>query len=440
MKEIYIVHAVDTEGPLYESLDATFVRLYQLFNLKFKNHTLRQLKRIQEGKDIPLNVNKNSVKKAISPHLLNYNKNWKEIKKMLTEIFDKKFRSKLLDSANNEYVLTWHCVDHVNYKINPRKKTLGYSKIFNFYKNFLKKNKSKDKLNFHFHPFSTYGESHKNSSLYFRNDNLYQILCRRIIDHKWFPTANRAGFHVERPDSHWFLEQYIPFDLSNTNQKSNKKKSIDDSISASGWDWRRATTEWKIYKPSHDDYQVPGNCRRYIGRVLSINNRVESINIKEVLKAFKRANSGKKTLLAVTSHDHRNFISEIEEFTNYIKQAKKKYPKVKFYYVDTAEGFRKTLRMKNSSNKKLKLDIIRLKNNSFKIIVKRGKVFGPQPFLAIKFKNGRYFHDNLDFGLVKNEWFYTLNEHTVKPKDVKYFAVGASDDKGNFYVKKISLN
>ena len=59
MKEIYIVHAVDTEGPLYESLDATFVRLYQLFNLKFKNHTLRQLKRIQEGKDIPLNVNKN---------------------------------------------------------------------------------------------------------------------------------------------------------------------------------------------------------------------------------------------------------------------------------------------------------------------------------------------------------------------------------------------
>ena len=45
----------------------------------------------------------------------------------------------------------------------------------------------------------------------------------RIIDNKWFPVANRAGFHIERPDSHYFLEQYIPFDLSNTNK--NEKNS-----------------------------------------------------------------------------------------------------------------------------------------------------------------------------------------------------------------------
>ena len=27
--------------------------------------------------------------------------------------------------------------------------------------------------------------------------------------------VNRAGFHCERPDSHLFMEQWIPFDLSN---------------------------------------------------------------------------------------------------------------------------------------------------------------------------------------------------------------------------------
>lgn len=31
----------------------------------------------------------------------------------------------------------------------------------------------------------------------------------------WFPLVNRAGMHNERPDSNWFLEQWIPFDASN---------------------------------------------------------------------------------------------------------------------------------------------------------------------------------------------------------------------------------
>ena len=32
-KIVYIVHAVDTEGPLYESTKATFKRIEELFNI-----------------------------------------------------------------------------------------------------------------------------------------------------------------------------------------------------------------------------------------------------------------------------------------------------------------------------------------------------------------------------------------------------------------------
>ena len=42
-------------------------------------------------------------------------------------------------------------------------------------------------------------------------DKIFQILSRRIIDRSWFPAVNRPGFQVCRPDSHWFLEQFIPF-------------------------------------------------------------------------------------------------------------------------------------------------------------------------------------------------------------------------------------
>ena len=47
--------------------------------------------------------------------------------------------------------------------------------------------------------------------------------------------------------------------------------------------------EWNIYHPSHDDYQTPGNCRRWIGRALNVLNRIASINQREIDNAFIQA-------------------------------------------------------------------------------------------------------------------------------------------------------
>jgi len=436
IKKVYIVHAVDTEGPLYESTKATFKRAYELFNIKIKNQSLSNLEKLKKGIGYSGEL-KDKIQRAFNSHLINYHTSWPKIKKMLTKISSGNFRKLISDDNKNDYVLTWHCVDHVNYKFNPRKRTIGFGKIFRFYKNHIAKTKTRDKLGFHFHPMSTYQEAHRNATFWLRSDNLYQVICRRIIDENWFPVANRAGFHVERPDSHLFLEQYIPFDLSNTNKKEKKSKDVAEA--ASGWDWRRAPSNWEIYNPSHDDYQTKGKCRRYIGRVLSINNRTESIDQKEVNKAFRRAYNGKNTLLAVTSHDFRNIEAEILEFYSYIKKAKKKYPKVKYYFTDTVSGFQKTLNIKNQKKDQIKLKIYKISKNKFKIKAIQGKVFGPQPFLAIKFKNNRYFHDNLDFSLKNNEWFYSLGPDTVKSEDAKIIAVGAADKKGNFHTTQIKL-
>ena len=44
--------------------------------------------------------------------------------------------------------------------------------------------------------------------------------------------------------------------------------SLDFKLGRSG-DWRRAPRNG-IYILSHDDYQTPGNCRRWIGRALNV--------------------------------------------------------------------------------------------------------------------------------------------------------------------------
>ena len=150
---------------------------------------------------------------------------------------------------------------------------------------------------------STYKEAHRCATSYVNSPELYQILCRKIIERNWFPSVYRAGFQSERPDSNWFLEQWIPFDISNMSVENidELNKNIDFKSGRSG-DWRAATKEWKVYHPHHDNYQINGNCRRWIGRALNPLNRIGAMDQLE-MEAFKRANDNLPTLLGVASHD-----------------------------------------------------------------------------------------------------------------------------------------
>ena len=53
-KEVYFVHAVDTEGPLYESLDAKFDRIKNIYNVDIKIKSEENLNKLR-NKQIPLN-------------------------------------------------------------------------------------------------------------------------------------------------------------------------------------------------------------------------------------------------------------------------------------------------------------------------------------------------------------------------------------------------
>ena len=131
-KTVYIVHSIDTEGHLNEDLKATFIRLKDSFglNLKPSYKTLIKL----QNKSINLNGLENTVSKFVSANLLKYNKSWADVDKMLDKLLKKTFRNKLLDSFGNGWIYNWHCMDHVGFIKNPRKRDLGFHKIFDHYK------------------------------------------------------------------------------------------------------------------------------------------------------------------------------------------------------------------------------------------------------------------------------------------------------------------
>lgn len=208
-KILYVVHCVDTEGPLKEDLVATFSRLKNIFKIELEP-TIENLCKLQ-NRELDLGNHTDAIADLLAPELLRYNEDWNSIDSMLEEILSQDFRQKMLDDFGLGWVYSWHCMDHVGFTENPRHKEYGYGSIYKHYRKKLDRSKSiRDELNWHFHPFSiTRHPLHAATSYANSYHELIQIICRRILDEHWFPVVNRPGFHSERPDSHFFLEQWI---------------------------------------------------------------------------------------------------------------------------------------------------------------------------------------------------------------------------------------
>lgn len=163
-KIVYIVHAIDTEGPLYESTKATFERLESTFGIKL-NPTYDNLQKLR-NEEIKLNGIENEVAKFLEPTLQNYHDTWDKIESMLSKIMSKEFRFKYPDSFGGGWVYNWFCLDHVGYKENPRHRDIGYNNVHDRYVEFLDKyGEFNDDIQWHFHPMSHYQDIKKHIEL-----------------------------------------------------------------------------------------------------------------------------------------------------------------------------------------------------------------------------------------------------------------------------------
>ena len=102
--EVLVAHAIDTEGPLYESVQAKFERLREIFSIDSVEPTLENYKKLCNG-DIELGGIEEKVKKTLSGHLVRYNESWPAIDHMPEDLFSDSFRNQLPDSYGNGWKL-----------------------------------------------------------------------------------------------------------------------------------------------------------------------------------------------------------------------------------------------------------------------------------------------------------------------------------------------
>ena len=419
---LYFVHAVDTEGPISESIDDTFERLKLLFNIDLTPNIENLIK--LQNKEVFLDGIEETVANCISPKRLNFIKDLSQLDKLLDKIFSSSFRNKFLDSFGNPYRFTWFCLDHVGFQENPRRRLLGFHTILKIYLSRLKKNSDfGDTIQWHYHGVPFNRKAHCfGLNWNFKNYHI-EIFTRRLIDFNIFANAFRAGGWIERPDMSNWLEQWIPFDFSNHSYKD--KSNQPDYKNGRFADWSRAPKTWCGYHPDKYDLQKEGNMSRTIFRSLSLDARIGSITEEDIELAFLEALENKNPILSVTNHDCRDMVEEIESFWPKILKAMKKFPSVNLIHTNEIDAAKNCLNLRDNQFN------LNLNWEDNKIIVEsNSELFGPQPFLAFKTHSGEYFHDNMaNHGDLK--WSYEFDWMTLPKESLKKVAVASADRFGN---------
>lgn len=425
---VLLFHAVDTEGPLFESAGETVARVNRITGLALSPDAAN-LARLQAG-DIDLGPTRDVV-----ANVLQYSRflgDWGQVEGMLDNIMASDFRRANVDSNGRPWVYNWHVMDHVGYDVNPRRRDIGFHNIFDVYRDRIAG--SEDELGFHFHPDHYYTHAHLCGTNFNTSRSLYAIFTRRLIDRNWFPAAFRAGFHTERPDSHQFLEQWIPHDFSNQAIEGDQSTvgQLDLADHRFG-DWSRAPSDWGWYHPHHDDYQRPGQCRRRIFRCLNIGTRHRCIDDAEVQRAFDQVQrTGQDVVVGVTNHDFRDMAPDVQWLKHAFDAASGRtgIPWRSASISDTFAPWRGEpcvsrwdLRS-NGAGTRLHIEY-------------SADTFGPQPFMAVKLFNEIYHHVNLDIIRPFREFSYVFDENTVSIDRVQSVVLGTNDRHGHVVVDRI---
>lgn len=424
MAKVYIVHCIDTEGPLYESLNATFDRLNAIFGINIEP-TEENLYKLQNGQ-INLGGIEGEVIRTLDGSLLSTYKNFDQIEEMFNKLNDKTFREQVIDSNGEGWKCSWFCMDHVGFQgDNPRMRIAGYHSIFDWYFPRIKRDYG-DIIQWHYHPLPINGDYNACGMNYVSSGNVFDILARKIIDRGFFPSVYRPGFHTERPDSHWLLEQWIPFDYANQAISGEKETEQRDVQCGRFGNWAGATTSWVPYHPDFEDYRKTGKCKRVIARCLNMNTRMRNICEKDFQQAFQEARCGKSQLVSFTDHDFRNVCYDIGLMRKMITKASERYPDVQFEFCNALEGMRKYFNLKpESCNLKIDIDFMEKRMT----VESDDNIFGVQPFLCMKLCGGKYIWSNLDF-ISKNKWSFVFDRDSVNLEYVEKIGLAANSLSG----------
>ena len=153
--------------------------------------------------------------------------------------------------------------------------------------------------------------------------------------------------------------------------------------------------------------------------------RYASIQKNDIIDAFKDAKEFGNSLLAFTNHDFRDMEPEIRKVGNLIKDVSKDFSKVQYKNSNAIQAMRNVMGLEALTKPNISANLVKKKAYSKLVVHTENKIFGLQPFLAIKLKSSKYYWQNFDFEN-ENSWSFTFDNSNIEIEAVEKIGIAAN--------------
>ncbi|MFA4839672.1 MAG: T9SS type A sorting domain-containing protein [Candidatus Neomarinimicrobiota bacterium] len=262
------------------------------------------------------------------------------------KVMNTAFREKYKDSFGQPVKMTWYMMGgnifrYATNKNFPIPNTMTIYLMNKYHGEAVRQ--TGDELSIHYHTFAWTdydgdGKWYWNQALDFNEcrDDFDFTLCQYLLEEETFPVSFRSGWHYM--DNNWqhYLNQITPYTLHNDYpaDRIDTVEPLDNT-----YHWGQASSKWTAYRPSDENYQLPGNGAGFIVRSRHFN----SFNANGLLdQIFAEADKGTDQIACIWGHlPETDFLTNIEKIDSLAHLAAEKYPNVKFAYCTGTEALQK---------------------------------------------------------------------------------------------------
>lgn len=304
-------------------------------------------------------------------------------------VMDPEFRSKHVDSFGQPLKLTWWMMagNIFRYATNTN---VPIPNIMTLY--LMKKyhgdaiQQYGDELSLHYHTFhwSDYdgdGRYYWNQSLTFMEcyDDFNYTLAQFLLEEEVFPVSFRSGWHYMDNDWQNYLDELLPFSMHNDypHKRTDTTEPLDNT-----YDWSLAPREFIPYRPSPENYQIPGDGPGWNVRSAHLYT-TRRLDLLDTL--FNHASKGIDQVACIWGHlPEVDFLENIAKIDSVAHLMESRYPGVKFRYCSAIEAMQLWMGTDDDQAPVLDVEEIVQGNELYFQIYTNEEIFQNNPFVAAK--------------------------------------------------------
>ena len=319
--------------------------------------------------------------------------NWDDVDAALRPAMRDGYRMRHADDVGRGTVFSFSCVSWSGFDSNPVERDFGYHTIFDHYRDHFGEELERwgDTLYWMYNHPAPSKVGNEWGLDWYDNAQYLDILNHFILDRAFFPNAVQVP--TETNDCSYMIEQWLPFDIGNRNSLFNVLDSInqDGKKTSDVFDWRKAPYDWSHYRPSREDYRLPGDMRHHVFRIVDIKSIINVMRPEDLRQAFFKALRGEDVMVCGYEHDFRDRYETIQELYlgPLFEMRQREFPDVPLRNATVQEAARAVTGRSDSPAPQLSISPFA---EGFLIRWDR-RLFGAGPYVCtLEHDNGRYRH------------------------------------------------